>query len=59
VRLTGAPYPGGRRAPEQLPRGLRTAQAADDRRLTAGLSETDLDAVRTGLGALETNVRPD
>jgi len=57
VRLTGAPYPGGRRALE-LPRGLRTAQAADDRRLTAGLSETDLDAVRTGLGALETNVRP-
>ena len=32
---------------------------AFNRRLTAGLSEADLDAVRTGLAALETNVRPD
>jgi hypothetical protein len=30
---------------------------AFNRRLTAGLSETDLDAMRTGLATLEANVR--
>lgn len=65
VRRT--PHPGDRRAVqvELTPAGLALhgelleVVIAFNRRLTAGLSETDLDAVRTGLAALETNVRPD
>lgn len=60
-------HPGDRRAVqvELTPAGLALhgelleVVIAFNRRLTAGLSETDLDAVRTGLAALETNVRPD
>ena len=65
VRRT--PHPGDRRAVqvELTPAGLALhgelleVVIAFNRRLTAGLSEADLDAVRTGLAALETNVRPD
>lgn len=65
VRRT--PHPGDRRAVqvELTPAGLALhgelleVVIAFNRRLTAGLSEADLDAVRTGLAALETNARPD
>jgi MarR family transcriptional regulator for hemolysin len=61
-----APHPGDRRAVqvELTPRGvalhgeLLEVVIAFNRRLTAGLSDTELDAVRTGLAALEANIRP-
>jgi MarR family transcriptional regulator, transcriptional regulator for hemolysin len=65
VRRT--PHPDDRRAVqvELTPTGLALhgelleVVIAFNRRLTAGLSETDLSAMRAGLAALEKNVRPD
>ncbi len=65
VRRT--PHPDDRRAVQvELTRAglalhgeLLEVVIAFNRRLTADLSETELDAVRTGLAALETNVRAD
>lgn len=64
VRRT--PHPEDRRAVqvEPTPAGLELhgtlldVVIAFNRRLTAGLTQTDLDAVRSGLAALEANVRP-
>ena len=64
VRRT--PHPDDRRAVqvEPTPAGLALHGKLLDvvigfnRRLTAGLTQTDLNAVRSGLAALEANVRP-
>ena len=64
VRRT--PHPADRRAVqvEPTPAGLALHDGLLDvvigfnRRLTAGLTQTELDAVRSGLAALEANVRP-
>jgi MarR family transcriptional regulator for hemolysin len=61
-----APRPGDRRAVqvELTPAGLalhgelREVVIGFNRRLTAGVTEADLAAVRSGLAALEANVRP-
>ena len=61
-----APHPDDRRAVQVEPTEAGVALHAElldvvidfNRRLTAGVSETDLDAMRSALAVLESNVRP-